>query len=86
LRVFHNLYFDCRGDLGKTRAIIAQMQEEIQVATRCQMDRLRLICRNDAFLNALVNVHSTASWLDYDLTELMNRPAVAAPETAIHSL
>ncbi len=86
LRVFHNLYFDCRGDLGKIRSIIAQMQEEIQVTTRCQMDRLRLICRNDAFLNALVNVHSTAGWLDYDLTELMNRPAVAAPETSIHSL
>ncbi len=68
-RVFHNLYFDCRGDLDEVGRIIRSMQEEIQVTARCQMDRLRLICRNDAFLNAMVNVHSTAAWLDFDLDQ-----------------
>lgn len=75
-RVFQNLYFDCRGDLDEVGRIIRSMQDEIQVTTHCQMDRLRLICRNDAFLNALVNVHSMAGWLDFDLDQMVR---VVAP-------
>jgi hypothetical protein len=77
-QVFRNLYFDCRGNEDGIRAIINRMQTEIRVTTRCQMDRLRLICHNDVFLNALVAVHSTAAWLDFDLAGLN---AAACPQT-----
>jgi hypothetical protein len=78
-RVFHNLYFDCHGDIARIRTIVRRMQEEIQVTTRCQMARLRLICHNDAFLNALVAVNATAGWLDFDLAEMLASAEHGAP-------
>ena len=62
--VFRNLYVNCEGDLDEVRRLIQLMQDEIEVTTRCQMARLRLICRHDAFLTALVNFQLTAEWLE----------------------
>lgn len=72
--VFCNLHVNFGGDLEEMRQFVQQMQDEIAVTTRCQMDRLRLICRHDVFANSLVNFQMTAQWLDIVLRQMAGPP------------
>jgi len=56
-RVYANIYRDLGGDLPAINALTARMRDQLDDTVRCQMARLRLICRSDAFLNAFVNTH-----------------------------
>ena len=53
--VFLNIYFASRGDLTLAAQIADEMSANILHTARCQTERLRLISRGDAFLNAFVS-------------------------------
>jgi hypothetical protein len=40
--------------------------EEIAQTTRCQVERLRLICKNDAFMNAFTHAHAVIELLSLE--------------------
>jgi hypothetical protein len=55
--LYLNIYWIHRGDEEAIDKLIAQMSKEITMTTKNQMRRLRLICKNDAFLNAFILTH-----------------------------
>ena len=55
--LYLNMYWIHGGDEEKIDKLISQMNKEITMTTDNQMRRLRLICENDAFLNAYVLTH-----------------------------
>ena len=56
-RMYLNMYWLHKGDKEIIDRTISKYYEEITITTRNQLARLRLICKNDAFLNAFVNAH-----------------------------
>ncbi len=85
LAVLRSIYFGACGDMSKVAEIIHTMQEEILHTTRCQMARLRLISKSDAFLNAFVAAHTTTDFLFLELRKLLchtSHSPSAHPDTA----
>ena len=56
-RMYLNMYWIHKGDRESVDRVISKLHSEISTTTRNQMDRLRLICKNDAFLNAYALTH-----------------------------
>ncbi|MDP6470381.1 MAG: hypothetical protein QGH42_00300 [Kiritimatiellia bacterium] len=52
--VFRNMYLACEGDLSILVETLSTMQEELLQTAKCQVKRLQLISKRDAFLNAFV--------------------------------
>jgi len=65
-RVYLNMFWTCRGDVERTRALIGTFHDEITTTTHCQMERIRLFCRSDAFLNALILTQIASEFLSMD--------------------
>jgi hypothetical protein len=61
--VFRQVYLAAGGKLADVSSIILTMREELLLVVRCQIERLHLICTNDAFSNAFVST--------YNVTELL---------------
>lgn len=82
-RVYLNIFWDLHGDVAAVDERIATMRGELDHTVRCQVERLRLICRNDAFINAFVNTHIATQFLAPELLpELRARfSARRAPES-----
>ncbi|MDR3405034.1 MAG: hypothetical protein P4L99_21205 [Chthoniobacter sp.] len=72
-RVYLNMYWDLGGELPAINALTAKMRDEMDVTVRCQMARLRLFCRSDAFINAFVNTHIVTQFLGMDMEKLMRK-------------
>lgn len=53
-RIYLNIYWQCRGDAPRMKAVIEKFVAEITCTSKCQHSRLATICKNDAFLNAFV--------------------------------
>lgn len=56
-RMFLNIYFLHKGQKEIIDKIIMKFKEEITISTRNQVQRLNLICKNDAFQNAFIASH-----------------------------
>jgi len=56
-RLYLNMYWVHEGDKDRVDQVISKLYSEITTTAQNQADRLRLICRNDAFLNAFVLTH-----------------------------
>jgi len=56
-RLYLNIYWIHKGDKGSVDQVISRLNSEITITARNQAERLRLICKNDAFLNAFVLTH-----------------------------
>jgi hypothetical protein len=65
-RVYQNMFWANGGDVLKTRALITAFHDEITTTTHCQMERIRLFCSHDAFLNALILTQLAAEFLAMD--------------------
>lgn len=72
-RIFLNMYSDFSGDLDAVAARVEKMEKELRVTASCQIDRLKLISKSDAFLNAFVNTQSTASWLLFEVEKQVDK-------------
>jgi hypothetical protein len=70
--VFRRLYVESRGDLARVSAVVRTMQDEILHTTRCLTQRLRLISRRDALVNAFVVTHTMTTVLFLTLRQLLN--------------
>lgn len=73
VHVYLNMFWACGGDVEKTRALIARFHEEISATTQCQLDRLRLVCTHDAFLNALILTQLASEFLASNVEEIIAR-------------
>jgi hypothetical protein len=74
-RLYLNMYWAHEGDTEAVDKIISRMSNEITMTSQNQAARLRLICDNDAFLNAFVLTHMLTDILyenkDRKLKELL---------------
>ena len=87
-RLYANLYLDLHGDDAAVQAQIALMRGELEVTIECQLKRLRLVSRGDAFVNAYANVHTALRFLEpWLLPELVARMAArnAPPAPPVHA-
>lgn len=73
LAVLRNIHLATRGNMTQVAEVIHTMQGEILHTVRCQTERLRLVSKSDAFLNAFVGAHTTTSFLFLELRELMSQ-------------
>jgi hypothetical protein len=71
VRVYLNMFWACGGDKARTQALIETFYDEINVTTRCQMDRVRLFCHNDSLLNALILTELAAQFLTLNVEQLV---------------
>jgi hypothetical protein len=63
-KLYLNFFWMHDGDKESTDRAISEFYERITIATENQLARLRLICKNDAFLNAFVAAQSIAYLLN----------------------
>ncbi len=71
--VFANMYLQCGGDRTAMQELLTRMEEELLLTAKCQIKRLQLICRRDAFANAIVGTHTTTRLLKIELQALYAR-------------
>ncbi len=57
--VFRNMYLACEGNMTILVDTLQTMQEELLQTAKCQVKRLQLISKRDAFLNAFVATETT---------------------------
>ncbi len=56
-RLYLNIYWIHRGETEVADEVISSLNEEVSRATENQLKRLRLISKNDAFINAYILTH-----------------------------
>ncbi len=76
--VFKNMYLACEGDLHILTDTLRTMQEELMETTKCQVKRLQLISKRDAFLNAFVATESTTELMLMQLEKMVENIAARA--------
>jgi hypothetical protein len=62
-RIHLNIYWDCLGDKQKIEEVLGIFGAEIACTCRCQVERLGLICKNDALMNAFAHTQAQIQWL-----------------------
>lgn len=77
--VYRHIFLAAGGDMAQVSKIIQTMRDEILLVTRCQMERLRLICANDAFLNAFVSTYNITELLFDELDSWISKTAMSTP-------
>lgn len=70
-QIYINIFWLNDGDLDKTKQAIYEFKTEIQISDECLIKRLRLICKNDAFLNAFTMCQVSSEYLSMDEEELL---------------
>ncbi len=71
-RVHLNIHWHCKGDGAMIEEVLQKFAAEIICTCECQMNRLRLICKNDALINAFVNTQSQIECLAITKGTLLN--------------
>lgn len=64
-RIYSNMYLIHKGDDVVIEKMIVGFRKEVLESTRCLVKRLRLICKNDAFINAFVNTQVIMDALNF---------------------
>lgn len=54
-RIHLNVFWDCGGDTQKIGELLEEFAKEINCTCRCQVQRLRLVCKSDALMGAFIN-------------------------------
>lgn len=72
-QIYLNFYWIHKGDDDRVRSEIHTFVQEIGKSARSLVERLRLICRNDAFLNAFVNAQIATEFLEIDISKTLER-------------
>jgi hypothetical protein len=61
--VYRNIYVTSDGDRERVASTVLCMRDELLHTTRCQMERVKLVCRQDAFANAYVSTYTVIQML-----------------------
>ncbi len=72
-RLYLNIYWLHKGDLKEIENSINKFKDEIKLTTQSQVKRMRLICKNDAFVNAFANTHIATEILSVDMEEALKK-------------
>ncbi len=62
-RLYLNIFWAHSGDRDQTEEFITRFNDQIAQTSANQTARLRLICQNDAFMNAFVSAQAIISFL-----------------------
>ncbi len=71
-RMYLNIYWLQKGDLKAINRILSEFKNEIKITSTSQVKRMRLICKNDAFVNAFANTHIATDILSMNMEEALN--------------
>lgn len=71
--VYPQIYLAAGGEVGKVEQILRTIRDEMLLVVRCQMERLRLICTQDAILNAFVSTYNVTELLFAELERCHSR-------------
>jgi hypothetical protein len=63
-RLYSNIYLENEGNQDLISSVITDLKNEVRESIKCLMNRLRFVCKNDAFLNAYVNTQIIMDTLD----------------------
>ncbi|HUL53004.1 MAG TPA: hypothetical protein VLT83_06300 [Opitutaceae bacterium] len=72
-RLHLNIFWDCRGDQQKVDQILRAFGNDITCTCRCQVDRLALVCKEEALMNAFVNTQAQIETLATSKGALLER-------------
>jgi len=70
-RIYLNAFWLFDGDKERTKAQIKKFIEELRITIDCQVKRMRLISKNDAFLNAFAMTHILTDLMKLDMFEVV---------------
>lgn len=62
-RLFLNIYWLNKGDREKVGRLIDEMRHAVTVISKNCVERLNLLCKSDAFINAYIKTHTLAETL-----------------------
>lgn len=80
-QVMRNVYWYCQGDLDALRKAMARFEGDLRVTIHCQINRLRLVCKRDAFVNAFIRTMTFIDLMVYeDLEDVLATIQPVAPE------
>lgn len=80
---YRQLFTATGGDIAEVSKIILTMRDELIQVVRCQMQRMQLICMNDAFLNAFVSTYNTTELLFYELEKCLLQQGSRTTENSV---
>jgi len=72
-RVYLDMFWACRGDVARTRELARRFHDEIATTIACQIARVRLFCRTDSILNALILTQVAAELLVLDIDDIVEQ-------------
>ena len=68
--VLLNIFWQCKGDKQQTKKVSGEVQKAIDITSRNCIKRIRLLCKNDAFMNAYVKTHAIGTFLSMSADKL----------------
>ena len=72
-RFYLNIFWLNKGDKHKTHNAITLYTDEIRISNECLVKRLKLLCKNDAFINAYANTQMSNEFLSMDEDDILDR-------------
>ncbi len=80
-QVMRNVYWYCQGDLDALQAAMGRFERELRITINCQINRLRLVCKRDAFINAFIRTMTFIDLMMYqDLEDVLATIQPTSPE------
>ncbi len=71
-KVFLNAYFIHKGNTQAINKLIDEMNQGLTISVTRLNERIRLLCKNDVFLNAFVGTQIVTEYLSMDIIENMS--------------
>jgi hypothetical protein len=71
-RLYLNFFYLSKGSKRAANKSISEFREQITITSRNQVQRMNLVCNNDAFMNAFVNTQIITGILSFDINELVD--------------
>ena len=68
-RFYMNIYWFHKGNQEEIDKVVSKLQEELRTKTKNQIDRLNMICKNDAFMNAFVHAQITSEFISEQIVD-----------------
>jgi hypothetical protein len=83
-RVYINMYWQHKGDMGELHKVIAQFSEELKVSSENQIKRMNLVCKNDVFMNSFVKTQTVTEFLAMDIEETIAKSIAGFEQSYTH--
>lgn len=71
-RIYLNAYFLHKGNEKEINSFIKEFSDGVLISSTRQVERLRLICKNDIFMNSFVTMQMVTQFLTLDIAKEIN--------------